>query len=177
VKIKVLKLSTVCRDKATELTGTLTHWSCDLSRSIHYLFQPKGLDDFGRPVKKICLEAQRLEVKASDYEEVEVPFEILETRVTNNASGFTGMAVRFVYHINGCFHVCIQPKGICQKTKVPFEPDEFDLRECTGEMITKLSKKALAESKKINPSPTGDTFPEFISEGRRESVPGSFLRQ
>ncbi|MEI6190757.1 MAG: hypothetical protein WCP24_00130 [bacterium] len=157
VEAKVLKLGTVCRDKATNLEGTLTHWIMDMSKGVSYLFQPKGLDENDQPVKKLYLEMERLNVKDSDFETVEVPFEIIGTVVTNKSSGFVGMAVEFIRHINGCFHVVIQPKGMSAKTKTPIQKNDFDLRDCTGSMIVELTKKALAESRRKTPSPTGDT--------------------
>lgn len=158
MKIKALKLGTVCIDIATKLEGTLTHWVLDMDENIAYIFQPKGLADDGRPVKKHVLGLARLKVKPSDFEEVEVPFEILGSTVTANASGFTGMAVEFVRHINGCFHVTIQPAGVNKTTKTPVDKLDFDLRECTGPKIAKLSEPELKESKRERPSPTGDTF-------------------
>lgn len=156
MKIRVLKLGTVCSDKATELTGTLTHWIVDMGKGVKYIFQPKGLNDEGFPVKKLILEEARLNVKTEDFEEVDIPFEILGTNVTDKATGFTGMGVEFVRHINGCFHVCIQPKGILEKTKTHVGKCEFDLRGCTGPKIIELSEKELRESQEKEPSPTGN---------------------
>jgi hypothetical protein len=158
MKIKVLKLGTVCLDKATNLQGTLTHWGINMGARISYLLQPKGLNDEGQPVQKLYLEEERLSVKPEDFEEVEVPFEILGTQVTSKASGFTGMAVEFIRHINGCFHVVIQPQGLSEKTKAPIRKCDFDLRECTGDKIVELSQQELARSKRERPSPTGDTM-------------------
>lgn len=157
-KIKVVKLGTRCRDKATQLDGTLTHWTIGMNGQINYLFQPKGLDEEGQPVNSLYLETERLDVKKEDFEEVEVPFEILGTNVTDDASGFTGMAISFIRHINGCFHVYIQPKGLHPKNNSPIKRCDFDLRSCSGEMIPKLSEKDLKESKKDKPSPTGGNF-------------------
>lgn len=156
ITVRVLKLGTKCRDKATELEGTLTHWVLSMGKGIYYLFQPEGLNEEGQPVNKLILESARLEVGDSDFEEVEVPFEILGTTVTDKSSGFTGMAVDFIRHINGCFHVGIQPKGRLPKTNAPIRKCEFDLRECAGDMIAELSKVELEKSRAQKPSPTGD---------------------
>jgi hypothetical protein len=171
VRIRVLKLGTVCLDKATELEGTLTHWLIDLGGAVNYFFQPKGLSDEGQPVQKLYLEEARLKVNETDFEEVEIPFEILGTQVTSKASGFTGMAIEFIRHINGCFHVVIQPKGMSQKTKMPIRKCDFDLRECTGDKITELSEAALARSKEINPSPTGDMAEQDMPTSFLETLP------
>lgn len=165
VRIKVLKLGTVCQDNGTGLKGTLTHWSIDMGKSVNYLLQPKRLDEEGLPVKKLLVREERLVIKDSDFEYVDVPFEILGSDVTDQPSGFSGMAVEFIRHLNGCFHVLIQPKGINPKTKMPAQQCDFDLRSCTGKKIVKLSKLELAKSKKDTPSPTGDRFERKIHEG------------
>lgn len=154
MKLKVRKLGIVVVDKATELSGMLTHWVVGMGKSVRYIFQPKGLDEGGQPVDRIFLDEERLEIHHEDgFETVEVPFEILGSVVTDEASGFTGMAVEFVYHVNGCFHVVIQPKGFSSKTGAAIRMGEFDLRLCTGPMITELSERELKKSRKERPSP------------------------
>ena len=159
MKIRVLKLGTVCKDTATGLTGTLTHWYINMAKHIEYLLQPKALNpDDGHPVKKLLVEVERLQVTEKDFEEVEVPFEILGSIVTNKSSGFTGTATCFVRHINGCFHVNIQPKGLLPKTRNPIKPGEFDLRDCEGKMIPVLTPEEQKKSKKDHPSPADTDF-------------------
>jgi hypothetical protein len=153
-KVKVIKLGTVCKDKATELTGTLTHWGYNMSGHIQYILQPKALGDDGQPVDSLCLEEDRLIVKKEEYELIEIPDEILGSIVTDRASGFTGMAVNFMRHINGCFHVYIQPSGLNAKTNQPIRRADFDLRSCEGEKIKNPQGKKLEESKKKEPSPS-----------------------
>lgn len=171
MKIRVLKLGTVCKDRATQLEGTLTHWALTMDRHTFYIFQPKGLTEEGVPVRSLSFGAARLELPDSVdscYENVEVPFEILGSTVTDKASGFTGMAVEFIRHINGCFHVAIQPAGQNVKTSAPVRAMDFDLRQCTGEKIVELSKAELQVSVKERPSPTGDVI--------RREVPSSINR-
>lgn len=156
MKIKVLKLGTECQDIATQLTGMLTHWVLNLEKTVYYVFQPRGLNEDGLPVGKIFVEGARLKVQDADYEEVAVPFEILGSIVTDKASGFTGMAIEFVRHINGCFHVTIQPAGVVAKTNTPVKKIEIDLRQCKGGKIIELSPEMLKQSKELRPSPTGD---------------------
>lgn len=163
--LRVLKLGLVCEDKAIGLQGTLTHWIVNMGGGVRYLFQPKGLDEEGQPVQRLCLEEERMKIKPEDFEMVEVPFDILGTEVTDKASGFKGMAVEFVRHINGCFHVIVQPKGMHPVKKVPIKPYDFDLRQCTGPKIVELDKAALAKSKKDHPSPTGDSIPSIVPPG------------
>ncbi len=171
-KIKVIKLRTTCVDKATELEGTLTHWMYNIGGSVDYLFQPKKLDEEGQPVKKLYLETERLNVKPEDFEEVEVPVEILGTQVTDNASGFTGMAISFIRHVNGCFHVFIQPKGLNKKNNAPILRNDFDLRGCSGEMISKLSEAELKKSEAEAPSPEAVIFER---EPAPEDLPGKYV--
>ena len=156
MKKKVLVLGTVCTDKATELEGTLTHWTIDMGGGINYLFQPKGLDENELPVKKLFLEEARLNVSDANFEIVDVPFEVIGSIVRSKSSGYTGMAVGFVRHINGCFHISIQPKGLSRKTKMPIQKCDFDFRDCAGDKIVELPPKELAASKASTPSPTDD---------------------
>jgi len=174
MKMRVLKLGTVCKDKATKLEGTLTHWIVDLGKKVNYLFQPKGLDEDGRPVGKLYLVEERLEIKENDFEMVDVPFKILGSIVTSKASGFTGMAVEFMRHINGCFHVVIQPSGMSQKTKAPIGKHDFDLRECTGKKIIEMNEAELAKSKVKNPSPTGDKFQVSLPSSLSQTLPRAY---
>lgn len=158
-KIRVLKLGTVCHDKATKLLGTVTHWIYNMGGHVSYFFQPRGIDDQGQPVDKIMLEEARLEISGeSDFEEVEVPSEVLGSQITDKASGFTGMAVAFVRHINGCFHVFIQPSGVTGKTNSPIRKHDFDLRSCEGEMIKQMHEAELAKSRQSHPSPINGSF-------------------
>lgn len=156
--IEVVKLGTICTDRATKLKGTLTHWIIGMGGQITYLFQPKILDDEGQPVERLFLEVERLTVKPKDFEKVQVPVDILGTIVTEDASGFTGMAISFIRHINGCFHVTIQPAGLQPKDGSPIKMSDFDLRSCSGKKIQQLSEKALKVSKKKKPSPTNGSF-------------------
>lgn len=153
-KVRVLILGTECRDKATGLDGTVTHWVMNMSTRVEYIFQPRGLDDEGAPIKKLFLCVERLEVKKNDYETVEVPFEILGSQVTDKASTFTGMATQFIRHINGCFHVEIQPQGMQSKKNTPFQSRDFDLRGCVGEKIPVLTALQKSTSQERNPSPS-----------------------
>jgi hypothetical protein len=163
MKIRALKLGSVCTDRATDIKGTITHWILDTGRRIDYLFQPPGTNpEDGQPIMKIVLELERLETTKDQFEVVEVPFDILGSIVTDKASGFTGTAVSFIRHINGCLHVTIQPSGVLPKTRAPIHRAEFDLRGCVGKMIPKLTPKQLEKSIEKHPSPTGDRFEKHI---------------
>lgn len=153
MKIKLLKRGTLCTDRATKLDGIITHWICDMSYNINYIFHPKGLNESGQPLINMRLELARLNFTPEMFEEEDVPVEILGTNVTDTISGFSGMAVGLVKHLNGCLHCTIQPKTI--PGKPPVEINDFDLRQCKGPKIPKLPTKDLEESKKKSPSPTG----------------------
>ncbi len=151
-EFKLVKLRTKCRDKATNLPGMVTHWLLDMNGDVQYLFQPKGLDESGRPVDKICVCAERLAVKPADFEMAEIQFDILGSQVTDEGSGFAGMATHLVYHPNGCCHVQIQPAGLTKK-KTPIQACEFDLRQCSGPKIPVLTEPERKASTVERPSP------------------------
>jgi hypothetical protein len=153
MNFKMLKLGTECKDRATGLVGTLTHAIINMGKQVEYVFQPKGLNEEQQPLKKLALCIERLEVSEENFEEVNVPFEILGSEVTDKASGFSGMATQFIRHINGCFHVEIQPAGMLPNKNEPIRSNEFDIRGCTGLMISQLSKEERTTSIERNPSP------------------------
>ncbi|MFA5745160.1 MAG: hypothetical protein WC887_03030 [Candidatus Paceibacterota bacterium] len=158
-KVTVLKFGTEYLDKATELKGTLTHWILNMGGEVQYLFRPKGLDEEGQPIKQLFLCAERLDVQENDFETVEVPFDILGTICTDKASGFTGMAVQFIRHINGCFHIQVQPAGMLKGG--PISNNDFDIRELTGDKIPVLTEK---EKEEIPLSPSEHPRREMRSE-------------
>lgn len=158
MKKKLLPLCTKHTDRATKLKGMLTHWIMRLDGNVEYIFQPAGLTEDGQPQKKMFLCAARLDVSSdissSDYEEVEIPFEILGTQVTDKASGFTGMAIEFIRHTNGCFHVMVQPSGLTKDGK-PIASVDFDLRLLEGDKVPRLTREERQESERKRPSPNG----------------------
>jgi len=163
-EFRVLRMGTVCEDKASRILGQITLWLMGMSGQITYFLQPKGLNDEGQPLSTLHMPVERLIVKDDDFEKVEIPFEILGTEVEDNASGFNGMATGFVCHFNGCFHVIIQPPGVVEKTGQHIKDADFDLRRCSGEKIPVLTPVEKKESEKKQPSPTSDRLPE-IREG------------
>lgn len=152
-RVKVLKLGTACRDVATGLEGVVIHWAMNMSGDIQYVFQSRGLNGEGQPLELLYFCGARLEVGDSDYESVNVPFEILGTTVTDTVTTFTGIAVNFIRHLGGCFHVTIQPSG-CASGGGPISALDFDLRRCEGEMVKPIPEKKVKKSKKEKPSPT-----------------------
>lgn len=160
--ISTLRLGSTNTDLPTGLTGMLTHWRLDMDKSIRYLLQPKGLNPKTQtPLPAMGCEEVRLQDK-SDREDIDVPFEILGTQVTDDASGYSGTAIAFMRHINGCFHVVIQAPGTSQKTGGKIDAHEFDLRRCSGPAIKRLSPAELKTSIQERPSPAPGTFDERI---------------
>ena len=169
MEMRILRLGTVCKDKATQLEGTLTHWCMDMSKGVKYIFQPQGLDNEGQPISHLALCEERLVVTDDDFEIVDVPIEILGTQVTHKASGFSGMATEFIRHINGCFHVAIQPAGTVKDKNTPIRVNEFDIRACSGEMIVKMSPEEQKQREKDAPSPSGSGFTGALPTSITES--------
>lgn len=159
--LRAIKLGTTCRDSATGLMGMITHLLVDSDLKLSYAFQPRGLDDKGQPLSRHLVEVSRLiGLKEDSYENIESPVEVLGTQVSDKASGFSGMAVGLVYHISGCVHVVIQPKGRVKKTGQPISTADFDLRRCEGPAVPCLTPDEVANSQQKKPSPTGGKFPE-----------------
>ena len=156
---KVIRPGAVCTDIASGLTVTVTHWFIDLNHNFTYLTQPKGVNpEDGQPLEKVYLCGARLQHSRKDLVDVEIPIEILGSQVEDKATGFKGMGVELIQHINGCFHVVIQPKGVVEKTKQPIRQKEFDIRGCKGPKIPKLTEEQKEKSEKKNPSPSGSNL-------------------
>ncbi len=153
MNIPILQLGKTYTDRATAIEGTLTHWFIDMDHHVTYLLQPNGLDSEGQPIRKILLGVSRLTHSAEDFEEVDVPTNILGTEVKHKLTTFTGMAIELAQHINGCFHVFIQPKGLVTSSGQPHKSSDFDLRECVGEQIPVLSQEEVKASHTATPSP------------------------
>lgn len=152
MKIAILKLGTIGCDKATGLTGMLTHCHIYSSMDTRYLFQPNGINrETGRPVRRLAINSHRFSPWV--FEDVEVPVEVIGTQVTDDASGFTGIATSFIRHVNGCLHVVVQPPDRLSKSNEPYPEMEFDLRQCSGEAIKEMSETEKRESKLTAPSP------------------------
>lgn len=158
---RVLRMGTSALDRATGLVGQITHWMMGMSENITYFLQPNGLDSEGQPVARLYMPVERLEVGEDDFENIEIPSNILGTNVKDDASGFSGMAIHLIRHRNGCFHVNIQPKGVVEKTGKPIEAHEFDIRGCSGEQIPVLTPPEKAQSEQRQPSPMPGSSPRL----------------
>jgi hypothetical protein len=130
-----------------------------MDESVGYFFQPQGLDENGKPYDALHVKAQHLDVSPKDFHEIDVPMNILGSIVTDDLSTFTGMAMAFYWHLNGCLHVFLQAPA---KDGKVLSPVEFDLRHCSGDEIPKLTEAEVAASEKDKPSPAGGRRePEF----------------
>lgn len=146
----IVKIRTICKDRASGVKGMVTHLVIGMDRTVRYIFSPEGLTEDGVPLKPKYLESQRLETK--EFGNLEVPMEILGSQVTDDASGFSGMAVELWMHPNGCFHIMIQPSGTAKDGQLVTSHD-FDIRQCSGKMIPKIAEPVKEVSRKERPSP------------------------
>lgn len=155
MKVPIIKLGTECVDTATGLMGTLTLAQIGLDGKVEYAFQPPGLQpENGQPIKGLWIEPIRIQERETlPTKEVDVPMEILGTEVRDRPTGFMGTAVCFFMHINGCFHVNVQPKGKLEKSGSPAAPHDFDIRRLMGKAVPVLTEEALTKSHAATPSP------------------------
>jgi hypothetical protein len=160
MKACVFRLGDQFFDLATNVHGSITHLSINMEGHVNYIFQPTGLNKETRqPLATIVVERSRLQrVSQSGSQEVEeveieIPFEVLGSQVTHDATGFTGTAILLVYHINGCFHVMIQPHERVPNTGELVKPRDFAYIACSGDQIRKLTAKEVQREKKDRPSP------------------------
>lgn len=150
MKMTALKVRTICKDTATNAKGMITHVVVHLDRTIQYVFAPNGLNDDGRPLRPHLVTAAQL--SSTDFESIEVPIEVLGSKVTDDASGFTGTAIELWMHPNGCFHILVQPKSKAKDGEL-VKPTDFDVRQCSGPQIHKQTETAKEASRNAHPSP------------------------
>lgn len=119
---------------------------------IHYLFHPRGLSpEDGLPLKGLWINETR--IKGGEMVDVDLPEKMLGTEVEDKASGFKGIVVGLIYHINGCCHATVQSKGVVKSTGQPIAPIDFDIRQLKGKAVPQIPEKKIEESKKERPSP------------------------
>lgn len=152
--MQCLVLGTMVEDTISNTKGMLTHMQIHIGEHKEYIYQPKGLNPKnGQPVDRIWLTEPR--VKKGEWEELDVPVELLGTEAEDIATGFKGRIVSLIYHLNGCLHVEIKPEGTNKDNGATVASAEFDIRRVKGEAIKPLKKKELKESIKNVPSPIG----------------------
>ena len=148
----MIKLGTMITDKVTGIKGMLTMYQVDISDNKHYLFQPAVLNPEDRqPAKSFWVTEKR--VIGGEETTVVLPLEILDTQVEDKATGFNGTAIALYYHLNGCIHIEIKPKGIIEKTGESIKPVEFDIRRLKGIAIKEMDSNEFEKSKVKTPSP------------------------
>lgn len=153
-KIQRLRLGTMVTDTISNTKGMLTHMQVHIGGHREYIYQPSGLNpNNGQPVDRIWLTEPR--IKGGEFEETEIPIEILGSEAEDIATGFKGKVVSLVYHLNGCLHVEIKPEGTNRLDGSTIAACEFDIRRVKGEAIKPLSPKKLEKSIKERPSPIG----------------------
>lgn len=153
IRRMLFELGVMMEDRATGLKGMLTHYELQTGGNEHYNFQPRGLNpETGTPVDAKWITEDR--VKGCPRVACDLPQEVLETAVTDRASGFKGIATGLVLHINGCIHVLIQAKGLLKKTGAMIEQQDLDIRRLSGSKIPALTKKVKKASEKKHPSPS-----------------------
>lgn len=150
--MKIIKLNTMVTDAVTGMEGMLTMAIIDMDGTARYVFQPRGLNPETRqPVTRILLESSRVE--NGILEEVNLPMEVLGSEVEDIATGFTGIAVQINYHINGCVHFEVKPRGFLEKSGDSIEACDFDYRRLKGPAIKVMTEEELEVSKIKKPSP------------------------
>lgn len=150
--MKVLKLGTIITDKASGLKGMLIILSLDMDNAVNYAFQPSGLNPkTQQPLDCLWLTKQRI-INGVEVD-IDIPVEILGSKVKDKATGFNGIAVQLYYYLNGCVHFDVKPKGVIEETGESIAVREFDIRRLEGKQIKELSETELSNSKKKTPSP------------------------
>jgi hypothetical protein len=150
----IIRLGTPATDSATTLRGMVTHLFMDTGGRLIYLFQPRGLNaETGQPLKGVWVSEKRLQCHEELRPNVELPTAVLGTFVEDRASGFKGTAVGLTMHINGCVHIDVQPAGVIEKTGVPVDCCDFDIRRLDGPAIRRMTAEEKAKDEKEHPSP------------------------
>jgi hypothetical protein len=152
MEITFMELGEFVTEKASETRGMLTHFALEPEGGRHYLFQPHGLNpETGLPISSFWITESR--IVGGTKITVDLPTEVLGTQVEDKASGYKGLALDMVYHINGCVHFNVKPKGTIAKTGATIAAQEFDIRRLKGEAIPELSKEEIKKSQEEKPSP------------------------
>ncbi len=162
MKKKIIKLDQVVVDKYTGVVGVLTHFMLYCDGSCIYHLKPLGLNkDTKEPFDGTWVVSSRIDPKPSgkaklkntlSTEMIELPIDVLGTKVKHKYTGITGFACSIEYHINGCIHIYIQQKGTTA-SGCAIKQQNFDVRELTGSALKKLSVKQKKTSVRTTPSP------------------------
>lgn len=149
--MKALKLGTIVTDSISEVKGMLTHLMISIGGNKEYIFQPSALNPKdGKPVKQIFMQESRIE--DGEFVEIEVPEHLFGKKANDKATLFKGRIVTLIYHINGCWHAELKPKGLNEDNNT-FETCEFDLRRLECKHIPEMTDEEYEKSKAETPSP------------------------
>lgn len=152
--MKIFTLGDMVKDTVSDTEGMLTHLILDMDGGSRYIFQPKGLNPKTlQPVERISLDKSR--ILGATEEEVDLPIDILGKPGEDVATGFKGTIIGLIYHINGCLHVDVKPKGTLPDSGDTVQAHEFDIRRMIIDGKKPLSKFELKKSIKEAPSPDG----------------------
>jgi hypothetical protein len=150
--MNIKKLGVTVTDNASSIKGILTIFSLDMGGGKLYGFQPAGLNPSTKePISQFWLSENR--ISDSEMVDIDIPVHVLGSQVEDSTTKFKGMAIQLYYHLNGCVHIEVKPKGIIKETGESIKAVEFDIRRLKGIMIKKLSEKELVVSRKEKPSP------------------------
>jgi len=156
MKIRIIRPGSFVKDRATNLSVMLTYAHIGPGGVIrNYGVQNKGINpDTQHPVPSRWINPAQLETDAKTaYKDIDVPIEVLGTKVTDKASGFTGNAIAFVIHLNGCIHVEIQAEGINKKTGGCIDVTDMDIRRLKGPKVPVMTVEEQDASERRDPSP------------------------
>lgn len=152
MEISFFKLGENVTDTASGTKGMLTHVIVEPGMLKHYLFQPCGLSPKTKqPLETLWIDESR--IFGGKWVTEDLPIEVLGTQVEDKASGFKGTATSMEYHLNGCIHFAVKPKGIIEETGDTIKTNNFDLRRLKGSAIKEMSEEEVKASEKEKPSP------------------------
>ncbi len=152
----MFKLGKLVKDKASGLGGCLTHMYIQGVENSHitlYNFQPASLDEDGVPAKRTWITPDRIE--GEECPDPDIDLSVLGSQAEDVITGFKGTVTTIIFHLNGCVHLELQPKGHNKKTGQINTAAEFDIRVLSGPKIPKMTEKEKEVSQVKNPSPIG----------------------
>ena len=159
--MKIAQLGVLVEDNVSLTKGMLTHACINMEENVEYVFQPKLLNpNTMKPVGALMISASR--IKGGKLVEVDIPTELLGTKVEDTATGYKGSIIGLTYHINGCLHAELKAPGTIKETGSTVESYECDVRRLKGPSIKKLNARELAASIKKNPSPMMKPSPKLM---------------
>lgn len=150
--MKLFKLGTKVKDKASGIDGMLTVASIDMDGGQQYAVQPCALNPKTKlPLEPFWINSSR--VVGGKEVKIELPINVISSEVEDMATGLKGTVICLNYHLSGCVHLEIKPKGTIKETGETIKCIDIDIRRLKGKEIPVLTEKELDEDKKKKPSP------------------------